>query len=139
MHSRQPMSGGQRIILIDAKDDNAAKEKLQEIDQETGISADFAAIAKRILCDEVQLPRAVMWALPPAQSLCQAFEAALASLHKVGDISKPVKTEFGYHIIKISGRAPDRKYRRSRSASGNWSNSCGLPKQAQPLLKNWNN
>jgi peptidyl-prolyl cis-trans isomerase SurA len=34
------------------------------------------------------------------------FENAAFNLKKVGDISEPIKTEFGYHIIKLLGKTP---------------------------------
>src|SRR5690606_20543195 len=34
------------------------------------------------------------------------FENAAFNLKKVGDVSAPVKTEFGYHIIKLLNRIP---------------------------------
>jgi peptidyl-prolyl cis-trans isomerase SurA len=41
-----------------------------------------------------------------AGKMVQPFEAAAFALKKPGDISEPVKTEYGYHIIKLISRQP---------------------------------
>jgi peptidyl-prolyl cis-trans isomerase C len=42
--------------------------------------------------------------IQPGQTV-PAFERAAFGLEKVGDISKPVKTRYGYHIIRLNGRS----------------------------------
>ncbi|HQQ62650.1 MAG TPA: SurA N-terminal domain-containing protein [Pseudomonadales bacterium] len=88
-------------ILVDAKDETAAKAKLQEIDSKLSSGADFAAVAKQYSIDEGSAAKGGDVGFTSGTAFVPAFESALASLQKVGDISKPVKTEFGYHIIKL--------------------------------------
>ena len=38
-----------------------------------------------------------------------AFEAAAFALQKPGDVSEPVLTRFGYHVIRLEGRTPARQ------------------------------
>ena len=37
----------------------------------------------------------------------QTFTDAAFAIEKVGQITKPVKTQFGYHIIKLLEKAPE--------------------------------
>ena len=43
------------------------------------------------------------WYDPASSTFVPEFKAAIAAL-KEGELSKPVKTQFGYHIIEITGR-----------------------------------
>ncbi|MEO8251727.1 MAG: peptidylprolyl isomerase [Chloroflexota bacterium] len=43
------------------------------------------------------------WSDPASSQYVPEFKAAVAKL-KVGEISQPVKTQFGYHIIEITGK-----------------------------------
>ncbi|MDX8394835.1 MAG: peptidylprolyl isomerase [Mariprofundaceae bacterium] len=42
----------------------------------------------------------------PRGVMVKTFEKAAFSLAKVGDISAPIKTEFGWHIIELLGKRP---------------------------------
>ena len=64
--------------------------------------ADFAVLAKRYSADTSSAVKG--GELPPLQKgqTVQEFEAAMLSL-KPGEISRPVLSPFGYHIIKMTG------------------------------------
>lgn len=88
-------------ILVDAEDEAAAKAKLQEIDSKLSAGADFAAVAKQYSIDEGSATKGGDVGFSAGNAFEPEFEQALAALQKPGDVSKPVKTRFGYHIIKF--------------------------------------
>jgi peptidyl-prolyl cis-trans isomerase SurA len=49
-------------------------------------------------------------------SVIPEFERAAFSLHEEGEISSPVKTPFGYHIIRLEGRKPLASYEEMESS-----------------------
>ena len=90
-----------RHILI--KDEAKAKE----IDQKAKDGADFAQLAKDNSEDQTSKDNGGLIAegeyLFRESGLVPEFEDAMFKL-KVGEISDPVKSEYGYHIIKVDDR-----------------------------------
>lgn len=72
---------------------------------------DFAALAESYSKDERSAVRggSIGWTERGA-GLAQAFEDAAFALENVGDISEPVETDFGVHVIKLTAVEP--RYRR---------------------------
>ena len=95
-----------RHILItvggakDAAADAAALAKAQQVLKEARAGGDFAALAKKYSQDPGSAREGgdLGWALRGAY--VQAFSDRLFAM-KAGEISEPVKTQFGYHIIKL--------------------------------------
>src|SRR5258706_3801020 len=100
-----------RHILITvggAKDgaaDAAALAKAQQVLKEVRAGGDFAALAKKYSQDPGSAREGgdLGWALRGAY--VQAFSDKLFAM-KAGEISEPVKTQFGYHIIKLDEVQP---------------------------------
>jgi len=90
----------------DQKDltDQEALAKAQEIEKQLAGGGDFAAIAKAESDDTGTATNGGM--LPPfgRGQMVPEFEQAVFS-QQVGKISEPVKTKYGYHIIKVEERA----------------------------------
>ena len=80
----------------------AAKELADSIYTALKHGADFSVLAKRYSADASSAVKG--GGLPPLQKgqTVQEFEAAMLSL-KPGEISRPVLSPFGYHIIKMTG------------------------------------
>jgi len=84
-------------ILV--KTEKEAKEILSELKK----GKDFAELAKEKSIDTVSARQGGSLGSFPRGAMVPEFEKAAFSL-KVGEISPIVKSEFGYHIIKVTGR-----------------------------------
>ncbi|MCB0285356.1 MAG: peptidylprolyl isomerase [Calditrichaeota bacterium] len=105
--NRQGEKINARHILIQlqptAADEQKTVEKLKEIRQKIlNGEATFGEMALEYSDDpNVQQDRGDLGDFEVNNFQVKAFEQALKTL-KVGDISEPVRTEFGYHIIKLN-------------------------------------
>ncbi len=90
-------------ILISSDDDEAAAlSKAQAIKIRLDAGEDFAILVKSDSSDEFSAENDGDLGILAEGDMEQAFEDAMKALVKVGDISMPVKTSFGYHIIKLT-------------------------------------
>lgn len=95
-----------RHILVAAKAcdaDNRAQELLGLARQP---GADFAALAKANSDDPGSAERGGDLGFFARGKMAAAFEAAAFDLKQPGDLSDVVKTEFGFHIIRLEERKP---------------------------------
>ena len=95
-----------RHILItvggkqDAAADAAALAKAQDVLKQARSGADFACLAKKYSQDPGSARQGGDLGLALRSAYVQPFADPLFSM-KAGEISEPVKTQFGYHIIKL--------------------------------------
>ncbi|MHB8345957.1 MAG: SurA N-terminal domain-containing protein [Acidiferrobacterales bacterium] len=68
--------------------------------------ANFARLAKKYSADTVSAAKGGDLGFVEPGSLDKNFVTALFGLKKPGDISEPVRTKFGYHIIKLTAIRP---------------------------------
>ncbi len=110
IHSRKPNPGKIRVahILIPfAKDSVAVQDsavvlaRAEELYQETLAGEDFEELAKRFSADSASAKRGGVLPVLGLGEMIEPFEKAAFALQQPGDISRPVKTRFGYHIIKL--------------------------------------
>lgn len=93
------------IMLLDNNIDSLAisqENKIQELYKKLNQGDDFEALAKQFSEDKNSAPKGGM--LQPfttGQLNVQEFEDVTFSLQEIGDISKPFKTRFGWHIVKL--------------------------------------
>ena len=71
--------------------------------------ADFTALALAMSDDPSAARNAGRLGSNPRGKFDPAFEAAAFALKNPGDISEPVLTRFGYHVIRFEGRKPARQ------------------------------
>ena len=69
--------------------------------------ADFNALAAQVSEDpSVRSNEGKLGYFPAKGKMDPAFSDAAFALAKVGDVSEPVKTQFGWHVIRLDGRKP---------------------------------
>jgi peptidyl-prolyl cis-trans isomerase D len=94
-------------ILVEG-DDDAALQKIQSIKARIQQGEDFAEVAKTESDDTGSASQGGDLGYFGRDVMDPAFETAAFALQNVGDLSEPVKTEYGYHLIKLTGiREPD--------------------------------
>lgn len=92
-------------ILVSFGDDEAAAEnEAQEAASQLAAGEDFAAIAARYSDDTgtASAGGSLGW-MGPGDAPAQEFEDALFALQAVGEYTQPVRTEFGFHLIRLDG------------------------------------
>ncbi|MEO8223317.1 MAG: SurA N-terminal domain-containing protein [Gammaproteobacteria bacterium] len=94
------------LIAVDAtRTEVVAKALADEIEGKLAGGADFAALAAQYSSDTGSASRGGDLGFAARGNYVPAFDKALFDL-KPGEISPPVKTEFGYHIIRLDELRP---------------------------------
>jgi peptidyl-prolyl cis-trans isomerase D len=93
------------LLTTEGKDDSAVRAQAELVLKEARSGADFAALAKKYSQDESNAQTGGDLDYFTRGRMVPAFETAAFAL-KPGEISDLVKTEFGYHIIKLVDRKP---------------------------------
>lgn len=106
-------------ILISTRDENGqdfpqdkmdeAKKKADDIYNELMNGANFEELAKKY-SDDGSAEKGGDLGFFPKGVMVKEFEDTAFSLN-VGEISKPVKSQFGYHIIKVTGDSSTEEYK----------------------------
>ncbi len=75
---------------------------------------DFAALARQYSEDPSSSANGGLLPLLSTGQIIPSFENAAFALTKVGEVSTPVRTEFGWHIIKLLGEKRPESYEKMR-------------------------
>jgi peptidyl-prolyl cis-trans isomerase D len=86
-----------------AADSVAAEERARVLRQEILDGAEFADVAARESSDSVSRVKGGDLGEVPRESFVRAFEDAALAL-RPGQISAPVQTPFGWHVIRLEGK-----------------------------------
>jgi peptidyl-prolyl cis-trans isomerase D len=98
--------GASHILLrIDDKDEAEVRKQAEEIAKRAKSGEDFAALAKQYSQDESNNTTGGSLGEFGRGTMVPEFEQAAFAM-KPGDVSDPVKTSFGYHIIKVEKNQP---------------------------------
>lgn len=91
------------------------EEKAKEIKEKLAQGEDFAKLAKESSIDTQTKEKGGDLGFFASGQMVEAFDKVAFSL-KVGEISDPVKTEYGYHIIKVTDikEAEEANYEKSK-------------------------
>ena len=97
--------------LPDAADSAAALERARAVLEEIKGGADFGEVARRESADSAsRVNDGDLGEVTPG-TFVEAFEKVALTL-RVGELSGPVLTEFGYHIIRLESKSDDRYHAR---------------------------
>ena len=104
------MRAAQILLVFPLNANDAAKEdtrlRADSIYNAVLKGSSFSTLALQFSGDNLSYQHGGEMALFGVGKYDEAFEQAAFALEKDGDISKPVMTSFGYHIIKRLGRVP---------------------------------
>lgn len=94
-----------KAVTGDKDSENKAFAKAQDVVKQLKAGGDFAALAKKFSDDPGSKDKGGDLGFFARGSMVPAFEKTAFDA-KVGEISAPVKTEFGYHIIQVEAKKP---------------------------------
>ncbi|MBI2418683.1 MAG: peptidylprolyl isomerase [Ignavibacteriales bacterium] len=103
-----PLVKASHILIQNTADDAAAKTEADRVYGELTGGADFAAAAKKYSKDPGSAVAGGELGWFGKGRMVKEFEDACFS-GSIGVVQKPVKTSFGYHIIKVTGKS-SKKY-----------------------------
>ena len=93
-------------ILVHAKACEAEARAREVLARARQPGADFAALAKEKSDDPASAAKGGDLGFFSRGKMAPAFESAAFALKQPGDLSDVVKTEFGYHVIRLEERKP---------------------------------
>ncbi|MBV8804630.1 MAG: peptidyl-prolyl cis-trans isomerase, partial [Sinobacteraceae bacterium] len=93
------------ILIPVGKDDAAAKKQAEDVLAQAKAGKDFAALAKQYSQDPGSADKGGDLGWADRNQFVGPFSDALFSM-KVGELRGPVKTQFGYHIIRLDEIQP---------------------------------
>jgi len=101
-YSRPEQVHARHILLkTEGKDDAAARAQAVDLVKQLGAGANFEELARKYSEDEGSAPNGGDLGLFARGRMVPEFEEAAFSL-PVNQISDPVKTQYGYHIIQVT-------------------------------------
>jgi peptidyl-prolyl cis-trans isomerase C len=96
-------------ILISARACEAESRAREVLSKARLPGADFAALAREYSDDRGSAARGGDLGLLSKAKMAPAFEKAAFALKQPGDLSDVVKTELGYHVIRLDQRTPAKR------------------------------
>ena len=100
----QPERVHVRHILV--SDDVTSADTLAKVQADLKAGASFDVVAKELSLCPSAAQGGDLGEISKGQMVPE-FEAAAFALKNPGDLSEPVRTQFGWHIVKLEGRTPE--------------------------------
>ncbi|QXL85881.1 peptidyl-prolyl cis-trans isomerase [Comamonas sp. NLF-1-9] len=94
-----------RHILVRGTDE-AAHQRARQLLEELKAGADFSRLAKENSADPGSAAKGGDLGFFERGKMVAPFEKALDALQQPGELSEPVLTQFGWHIIRLEKRVP---------------------------------
>ena len=108
----QPEERRVRHILIKVDKDTSdaqALAKIEDLEKQLKAGASFAALAKKYSQDPGSAKQGGDLGFFARGVMDKAFEAAAFGLKKKGEISAPVRSQFGYHLLQLEDIRPGKE------------------------------
>lgn len=123
LHKRKPNLGLIAVehILLRVEDNNpdnekAVLERIRQIRQQAVNGEDFSELAKEFSEDAGSAKRGGALSLFGQGAVVAPFEEVAFNLPEIGAISEPVRTIYGYHIIKLTDKRPRPTFDKEKEA-----------------------
>ncbi len=97
------------LFRTDARSEAAALVLAQQAEKKLMAGAEFAAIARESSEDQATKSGGGRLGWFAAKQMDPEFAKAAFALNNVGNISQPVLSRYGYHVIRLEGRRPQRQ------------------------------
>lgn len=98
------------IMLVNKPGDSLTgkpEDNIQDIYKKIKHGEDFEALAKQFSDDGNSAPKGgLLNPFSSGQINAKEFEDTAFALNEIGDVSEPIKTQYGWHIIKLYGKKP---------------------------------
>lgn len=105
---QEQVKGSHIIILINEKvDEKAAEKKINEIYEEVKKGLDFTEAAKKYSEDGSAKSGGDLGYFSKGKMVKEFEDVAFGM--KIGEVSKPFKSRFGYHILKLTDKKPKKQ------------------------------
>ena len=106
------------IMVLEKKDENGAdlsKKTIEDIYQKLQQGEKFESLAQQFSDDKSSATKGgVLQRFGTGQLSSNEFEEVAFSLKNSNDVSKPFKTQFGWHIVKLIERHPVKTFEESK-------------------------
>lgn len=100
-HFKLPADERKASHILILGDDDKAKEEIDDLHQQLEKGADFGELAFKFSKDPGSAANYGSLGFFPRGKMVPEFEAELDKLTKNGEYSKPFKTSFGWHIVRL--------------------------------------
>jgi peptidyl-prolyl cis-trans isomerase C len=97
------------LFSTKARSEDAALALAQQVEAKLAAGADFAALAREFSEDPGSKSRGGHIGWFGVKQMDPAFSKAAFALKNIADVSPPVLSRFGYHVIRLDGRRPQRQ------------------------------